>query len=280
MALLHAFLRYRPDGRPAVATFDHGSGTAAASAVELVVNECLRQGVTVMAGRRGNHPVTKARTESAWREARWAWLRAVAEERRAIIVTAHTLDDQAETVAIRILRGASARGLAAMASPAAGVVRPLLGVRRAALAAYATREAVAFLDDPSNAESRFLRNRLRADLMRAAESAHVGFSADLVALGVRAATWRAGLADVVDTLGARPVADALVVDVQPLASLTRDGLGIVWPELAARVGVVMDRRGIARAAAWTPRAKAGQRVPLSGGAVLERTARTFVIRPG
>ncbi len=294
MALLHAFLQYRPHDPPAVATFDHGSGAAAAEAVELVVRECLRRSVPVMAGRSAvsgalagsvaaESPAIDppaVRTEAAWREARWTWLRAIAKERRATIVTAHTLDDQAETVAMRILRGASARGLAAMAAPSAGVTRPLLGVGRADLADYAARHEVAFLDDPTNGDARFLRNRLRADLLRAAEAVRPGFSADLSAIGTRAAAWRHALRVLVDGLGVRCVEGALVIDAQPLASLASDGLGIVWPELAARAGVVMDRRGIARAAAWTTRARPGQRMPLSGGAVLERTARTFVVRGG
>jgi hypothetical protein len=53
---------------------------------------------------------------------------------------------------------------------------------------------------------------------------------------------------------------------------------VLWPAIAARAGVVMDRRGIARASAWAPRAKAGQVVPLSGDARILRTASTFVVQ--
>jgi tRNA(Ile)-lysidine synthase len=277
MALLHAFREARPNDRPTVGTFDHGSGAAATSAADLVVRECLRHGIPVVSGHMPLGTSGARRSESAWRAARWSFLRAAAAERRATIVTAHTLDDQAETVAMRILRGASARGLAAMAAPAPGILRPLLAVRRAELAAYAAREAVPFVEDPSNVDAGFLRNRLRADLMHAAERAHPGFSAELTAIGARAAAWRRELADLSDALGVRHVGDVLVIDVMPLASMSRDSLAILWPEVAGRVGVVMDRRGVARAAAWTPRARAGQRIPLSGGASLERTATTFVV---
>jgi len=277
MALLHAFAAHRGPDLSAVATFDHGTGVAAAEAVDLVVRECLRRGVPVVAGRAPDGPAGR-RTESAWRTARWAFLRAVAAERRATIVTAHTLDDQAETVAIRILRGASARGLAAMEAPTPGVVRPLLGIRRAALAAYAQAERVPFREDPSNDDRAYLRNRLRAELLTAIEARRPGFGGELVEVGRRAAAWRRDLAALVDQVDARIVEGAVVIDAAPLTELTTDGLAIVWPELAARAGVVMDRRGIARVADWSTSATAGQRMPLSGGAVVERTARTFVLR--
>lgn len=251
---------------------------AAAEAVELVVGECLRRGIAVVAGRAAERPGDDARrSESMLREARWVFLRAVAEERRAIIVTAHTRDDQAETVAMRILRDASARGLAAMAWPSSGIVRPLLDLGREEIARYAGQAALRYVEDPSNAHSVYLRNRLRADFMAAAEKARPGFRDELVAIGRRAAAWRAELAQLVDLIGVRRVGDAVVVEAAALASLTPDGLAIVWPEVAGRAGCVLDRRGIARMAEWTRRARPGQRTPLSGGVVIERTARTFVV---
>ncbi len=276
MALLHAFDATRRSDLSAVATFDHGSGAAAAEAVELVVRECLGRSISVVAGRAPG-PAASRRTESAWRSARWTFLRAVAEERRATIVTAHTLDDQAETVAIRILRGSSARGLAAMEAPSVGVVRPFLAVSRAQLAAYADREGVRWFEDPSNSDAGFLRNRLRADLMRTLRELHPGFDAQLIGIGRRAAAWRAELAKVVDGMQPCRVGAAVVIEAGALEAFAPDSLRIVWPEIASRAGVVMDRRGIERLVEWTSRATAGQRMPLSGGALVERTARTFVI---
>ncbi len=278
MALLHAFAEWRRDDLSAVATFDHGTGVAAAEAVELVVNECLRRGISVVAGRSPERPGAQRPAESVLREARWAFLRAVAEERRAVIVTAHTRDDQAETVAMRILRDASARGLAAMAWPSAGVVRPLLHLDREDVARFAHAARIPYVEDPSNADPVYLRNRLRADFIAAAARARPGFREELVDIGHRAAAWRDELARLVDLLGARRVGNSVVVEAETLSSLTPAGLGIVWPEVAGRSGFVLDRRGIARMVEWTPRARPGQRTPLSGGVVVERTARTFVVR--
>ena len=278
MTLLHAFAESRPGDLSAVATFDHGTGVAAAEAVELVVGECLRRGISVVAGRAPEGPRSLRAAESVLREARWAFLRAVAEERHAVIVTAHTRDDQAETVAMRILRDASARGLAAMAWPSSGVVRPLLVLCREDIARYASDAGIPYVEDPSNTDPVYLRNRLRADFIAAAARARPGFREELVAIGHRAAAWRGELAQWVDLLGARRVGDAVVVGADALASLTPAGLAVVWPELAGRAGFVLDRRGIERMAEWTPRARPGQRTPLSGGVVVERTARTFVVR--
>ncbi len=278
MALLHAFAEWRRDDLSAAATFDHGTGVAAAEAVELVVNECLRRGISVVAGRSPDRPGSQRPAESDLREARWAFLRAVAEERRAVIVTAHTRDDQAETVAMRILRDASARGLAAMAWPSSGVVRPMLGLDRADVGRFVRAARIPYMEDPSNTDPVYLRNRLRADLIAAVERTRPGFREALVGIGRRAAAWRSELARLVDLLGARRVGDAMVVEAEALASLTPAGLAVVWPEVAGRAGFVLDRRGIERMAEWTPRARPGQHTPLSGGVVVERTARTFVVR--
>ncbi len=307
MVLLDAFLEHRPEVVAAVATFDHGTGPAAAAAVELVVGVCLRRSVTVEAGRmagdggrlavgggqlaagskhtaegvqRRAYSFSSSRpTEATWRAERWRFLRAVAEEHRATIVTAHTLDDQAETVAMRILRGASARGLAAMAVRTAGVGRPLLGVPRRAIAEYAAARGVRFIEDPSNANPRHLRNRLRADFMLAALAVRPGFVAELCAIGDRAAAWRRALAELVDGLEVQLVGQSLVVAASALEDIDAAGRAVLWPELAGRLGLTMDRRGVARASAWSITARAGQSMPLSGGACIERTARTFVIRP-
>jgi tRNA(Ile)-lysidine synthase len=109
--------------------------------------------------------------EVAARRARYAFLErarvALAAERIAV---AHTLDDQAETVLIRLTRGSGLSGLAAMArqTEIAGVtvVRPLLGVSKARLVATLRVARVPYADDPSNRDPRFTRVRMR-DLMPA-----------------------------------------------------------------------------------------------------------------
>ncbi|MBC3922419.1 tRNA lysidine(34) synthetase TilS [Pseudomonas lurida] len=105
-----------------------------------------------------------ASLERAAREARYL---AFAEVTGAgeVVLTGQHRDDQAETLLFRLLRGAGVRGLAAMPAqrPLAGgyLVRPLLDVSREALEVYAHEHQLKWIEDPSNADSRFSRNYLR-----------------------------------------------------------------------------------------------------------------------
>src|SRR2546422_287921 len=81
------------------------------------------------------------------------------------VALGHTRDDQSETFLLRLLRGAGARGLAAM-HPRRGVfIRPLLDCRRADLRAYLDRQRIAFVQDESNDDVSIPRNRVRAELL-------------------------------------------------------------------------------------------------------------------
>jgi tRNA(Ile)-lysidine synthase len=109
--------------------------------------------------------------ETAARKARYAWLAEVAAETGAAwVATAHTADDQAETVLHRLLRGAGLRGLAGIPmrrplGPGVQVIRPLLHVRRAAVLAFLEALGQDWRQDHSNADSRHTRNRLRHELL-------------------------------------------------------------------------------------------------------------------
>ena len=115
--------------------------------------------------------------EAAARAARYASLDKVDAQ---FVVLAHHARDQAETVLLQLLRGAGAAGLAAMPGRAARHERPLLGVPKTAINAYATLHRLTWIDDESNADVRFSRNRLRAqvwpELILAFPSAEVTLS--------------------------------------------------------------------------------------------------------
>lgn len=277
MVLMDAFTGVRRGEVAAVATFDHGTGAAASRAARLVERSALVAELPVVSG---VLPAGAATTEGAWRAARWRFLRGWADELKATIVTAHTRDDQIETVVLRILRGAGARGLAGMLAGPPSPLRPLLGVSRALIATYAREREVAFHEDPSNASLAHQRNRVRLEILPVLERAHPGFSDWCWDLGARAAAYRAELACHLDQALAPMVTPdgALVLGAAATKGFGPAEWAVVWPELAARVGIAMDRRGIARAAEWSPRARAGAQIPLSGGAVVERTASTFVVR--
>ena len=108
--------------------------------------------------------------EAAARAARYAAI-ATALEPRAMLLTAHHLDDQAETLLLQLLRGAGVAGLAAMPRvrrwQGGWHARPLLGLGRAAIHAWAVERGLRWVEDPSNAVERPDRNFLRHRVMPA-----------------------------------------------------------------------------------------------------------------
>lgn len=272
MVLMTASARVRDDVCM-VATFDHGTGPAATQAAALVEREASALGLPVISGQL-NAPVS---TEAEWRAARWRFLRGWAHDLRATVVTAHTMDDQLETVVMRVLRGAGARGLAAMYAPSP-TCRPLLAVPRAVVAAYATARRVPFVEDPSNQSRAHLRNRVRLDLLPALLTARPDLGAELLTHSQEAAEWRAAVESVVDGLGVVETEPGRVaVPVASLATLDPRALAVLWPAIAGRAGVALDWRGTDRLAAFTSGARAGGEIPLSGGARVRRTATSFVV---
>lgn len=81
------------------------------------------------------------------------------------IATGHTRADQAETVILRLLRGAGARGLAGIPPRRGLVVRPLIDRTRAEVLAFLASAGLPFLEDPTNATPRFVRNRVRREIL-------------------------------------------------------------------------------------------------------------------
>ena len=101
--------------------------------------------------------------EEAGREARLAAFRDIAAQDGSLVVTGHTLNDLAEDVLLRLLRGSGWPALAGMDrfNPESRIVRPLLFIERSELTAFLERLNLPHLEDESNAEPDFLRNRLR-----------------------------------------------------------------------------------------------------------------------
>jgi tRNA(Ile)-lysidine synthase len=111
------------------------------------------------------------------------------------ILTAHTSDDQAETLLMRMLRGSGIAGLAAMArqSEREGVwlARPLLDIPKSQLVATLNKAKIAFADDPTNRDTSYTRPRLRALMPKLAEEG--GDVRSLVRLAARLARANAAL---------------------------------------------------------------------------------------
>ena len=110
----------------------------------------------------------KMSLETAARELRHAWFAELVRGHKADkIATAHTQDDQAETVLMRILRGTGTRGLAGIApwQTQKALIRPLLSVTREEVEAYLKHLGQSWRDDSSNKDLRHMRNRVRHELM-------------------------------------------------------------------------------------------------------------------
>lgn len=255
MALLHAVaLAGMGDRIAAVAVFDHRTGTAGRMAAGAAVETARGLGFRVTAGR-AEAPMTDA-GEAEWRDARWRFLDAVAAAHGARVVTAHTQDDQLETVAWRAWRGAGPRGLAAL-DVDGGPLRPLLGVTRAVLADWRRARGIAAADDPANADRRHARARWRHDLLPAMERARPGTRAALLAVAAKAAAWRR---DVEAFAAAQVVVTAWPggwrVSSPALAAATPTDAAWVWAAVLAPLGVILDRRAAVALSAG------GRRIPL------------------
>jgi tRNA(Ile)-lysidine synthase len=183
LALLHALWYLRDAGGPRlhVAHLDHGlRGAESAAEAEFVAASAAAWHIPATVTRRTVTRRDGPNRQAAARRVRYAFLAetALATVANALLV-AHHADDQAETVLLHLLRGAGPAGLRGMreqvpwsewapsglAASGPPLLRPLLGVSRAAIEAYCAAQQLAPQDDPSNRSPKYLRSRLRAELL-------------------------------------------------------------------------------------------------------------------
>jgi tRNA(Ile)-lysidine synthase len=178
LGALCALARGRPSLRVVAAHFDHRLRPDSARDGNAVAAFAASRGVRVVHGEgdvRERARSARRSIEEAARDLRYEFLEDAASEVGAgLIATAHTRSDQVETVLMRILRGTGARGLAGIPEQRGRIVRPLLGVARADTLAYCHERGVPFVNDPTNADRRFLRNRIRHDVLPALRRAYPG----------------------------------------------------------------------------------------------------------
>ena len=164
-----ASLRRRRGFRVVAAHLDHGLRPGSPEDVVFCAASCERLDVPFRAGTadvRARAARERGGLEQAARRERYAYLRRVRdEEKAAAIAVAHTRDDQAETLLLRLLRGAGATGLAGMRPRVGDVVRPLLAVSREEVLAYLRERGLEWREDPSNADTAHRRNRVRHELI-------------------------------------------------------------------------------------------------------------------
>lgn len=142
---------------------DHGLRQAAALELDLAEALAARLGVPFERTRLAVAPGSNLQARA--REARYAVLRSDAGRDSALIATAHHAEDRAETVLLRLLRGAGPRGLAVLPGRAQDVIRPLLRAGKSDVLAHLERHHLEFARDPSNIDPAFLRVRVRHELL-------------------------------------------------------------------------------------------------------------------
>jgi tRNA(Ile)-lysidine synthase len=194
-----------------------------------VLAQAERLGVPARAVRLPEGPDDEARLREG-RRAAWAPV----IDAGGVVATGHHRRDQAETVLLQLLRGGGGAARQGMRWSHGGVVRPLLDTSEEALTAYAEARGLSWRDDPSNREPRYLRNRVRHELLPLLEALRPGAVGALARSAALAAddealleqlagdalhTWRRG-----DGLEAHWVATGP-------ASLVRRALRSLWPSL-------------------------------------------------
>lgn len=177
MALLHLVAAWVRDHAvsPAlvsVVTVNHGLRPSAGDEAEMVCRAAHAHGFSHTTIPWPEGPSVKSNIQEAARAARYRLLATTAsagKPARPAVVTAHTEDDQAETLLMRLGRGSGLDGLAAMPSarplehaPGITLVRPLLGFSKARLVDTLNAAGIAWIEDPSNENPRFERARVRA----------------------------------------------------------------------------------------------------------------------
>lgn len=138
-----------------VAHFDHGIREDSYQDASFVANLAKKYGLTFETKR---EELGVGTSEELARTRRYRFLRAVAKQREANLVTAHHSDDSIETMAINLVRGTGWRGLAVLDSD---IIRPLLPITKQTILTYATKHKLAWHEDSTNASDDYLRNRIR-----------------------------------------------------------------------------------------------------------------------
>jgi tRNA(Ile)-lysidine synthase len=235
VALLRALAALKTGGmgRLVVAHFQHGLRAAAAEEAQFVQALAGQLGLTTILGA-GDPDAIRAYpdgVEAGARAQRYTFLRETAERIAArYVVTAHTADDQAETVLHRIVRGTGVAGLAGIhrtrrLSDAVTLVRPMLAIRRREILDYLAALAQPFCNDATNFDPAYIRNKIRHELLPYLAGYNPDVAGALVRLGVAAKDVNRIIESLVDGLIERsvkcPTPQRAIIDCDQLAGQHR-----------------------------------------------------------
>jgi tRNA(Ile)-lysidine synthase len=240
--------------------------------------------------------------EEAARRLRYAWFwQLMASGEIDAIATAHTLDDQAETVLAKFLRGAWTEGLAGIApkleTPEGEIIRPLLAATHTEIESYLRELGQDWREDSSNRDLTFTRNRIRHELLPLLEGWNPRLREHMAQMAALArdeeAWWQAELARLAPQLllPGRPVRgggraagsgldSGLAVEASRLAALAPALQRRLIRYAAERFGAALDFSATESVRALALTGRAGQRIALPHGLLAERTARELRLSIG
>lgn len=187
MALLHLLweMGRREGFRVHAAHFNHHIRPTADRDEEFVVGWCGARGVPLTCG--GADAASYAKEvgtslEDGARQLRYRFLEETADRVGAArIATAHHREDNAETLLLHLLRGSGLRGLGGIPPVRGRIVRPLLETSRADIDGYVRRHQIPYMEDETNADTRFTRNRLRLEVFPLLEEISPGCTGRMAA---------------------------------------------------------------------------------------------------
>jgi tRNA(Ile)-lysidine synthase len=229
--------------------------------------------------------------EEAARRLRYGWFRQLmASGEVEAVATAHTRDDQAETVLAKFLRGAWTEGLSGIHPvvefPEGRILRPLLSTTRAEVEAYLAALGQNWREDSSNRHLTFTRNRIRHELLPLLEGWNPRLREHLAQMAQLAldeeAWWQAELARLGPQLllpgkpvrgGGREAADGLALDVTRLAALAPALQRRLLRYAAEQLGAAVDFPSTEALRTMALAGRAGQKLELAQGLRAERTHR-------
>jgi len=169
--------------RLSAAHFNHHLRGKESDGDEAFVRElCSRYDIPLYVGQ-GNVTAGEKGLEAAARVARYAYLRSLPGK----IATAHTADDNAETMLLHLVRGTGLKGLGGITPAGENLIRPMLLITRAEVEAFLEEYCLRHIEDSSNTSDEFLRNRLRHHVMPLlkAENPRLALSLSETALRLR-----------------------------------------------------------------------------------------------
>lgn len=249
MALLHVLHRLQAewDLRLTVAHLDHGIRLDTEEDLAVVRAAAERRGLPLIHGRVDVPARAREKgrnIEETARLARREYLERTAREVGATkIALGHTRTDVAETVLLHLLRGAGPRGLRGILPAMPPYVRPLILVSRAEARAFCQAERIPFRDDPTNQDTRLLRNAIRLEVLpilerrnpRAEEA--LARAASLMAAAEESLDWAAGLA-------CAEVSRPEGLDLELLQSLPRGIQALAIRRAAVGAGAALEERHV------------------------------------